>query len=203
MTIRMVVMTLTASLSLPVLAQTTQPSAPAGTKAAPAANTTAPAAATAAPASNAAPQAAGQAQITAGAQVSGPQGAPVGTIASVDGDFAVVKTDKYDVRLPKTSFAAGPNGLVIGLSRDALNASVEQSLGKLDDVLKAGASVNGAQGTPVGTVEAVEGDLVTVKLTSGKSVRLPKSGFAPGPNGLVIGLTAQQLEQAAAGAGGG
>lgn len=191
MTIRTVIVTLTASLSLPVLAQTTQPAPPAGNTAAPAANAAAPAANTA-----------GQAQISAGAQVSGPQGAPVGTIASVDGDFAVVKTDKHEVRLPKTAFAAGPNGLVIGLSREALNASVEQSLGKLDDVLKAGAAVSGAQGAAVGTVQAVEGDLVTVKLTSGKSVRLPKSGFAPGPNGLVIGLTAQQLEQAAGGTGG-
>ena len=138
-------------------------------------------------------------EISTGAQVSGPQGAPVGTIAAVGAEYATVKTDKYEVRLPKTAFAKGPNGLAIGLSRDALNATVEQSLGKLDDALKAGATLYGAQGATIGTVETVEGDLVTVKLASGKKVRLPKSGFAPGPNGPVVGLTAEQLEAQAGG----
>lgn len=151
------------------------------------------------PAAAAAPAAAPQ--ITAGASVYGPGGNPVGTIASAGADFGVVKTDKHEVRLPSTAFAARPEGgLVIGLSRDDLNASVEQALAKLTEMLKPGSTVYGAQGGTVGTVSAVEAELVTVKLASGKAVRLPKSGFAPGPQGLVIGFTAEQLEaQAAAG----
>jgi hypothetical protein len=140
-------------------------------------------------------------QITAGATVSGPQGAPVGTIASVGAGFAIVKTDKHEVRLPDSAFAKGPNGLVIGLSRDALNASVEQALANLNQLLTPGAAVYGAQGASLGTVETVEAELVTLKLASGKLVRLPKSGFAPGPQGLVVGLTAQQLEAQAGAAG--
>jgi hypothetical protein len=161
--------------------------------AAPAAAQTALAAAQAAPAASPA--------ITAGAAVAGPQGGPVGTIASVGADFAILKTDKHEVRLPKSAFASGSNGLVIGLSRDALNASVEQALASLNQLLTPNSPVYGAQGAALGTVETVENDLVTLKLTSGKMVRLPKSGFAPGPNGLVIGLTAEQLEAQAGAAG--
>lgn len=157
----------------------------------------APAFAQAAPAPAAAAPA--QPNVVTGANVVGPDGGPVGTIASVEGDYAVLKTDKHDVRLPKTAFGARPDGLAIGLTREALNAQVEQSMGKLDDLLKPGTAVAGAQGAPLGTVDAVEGDLVTLKLASGKLVRLPKSGFGQGPNGLVIGLTAQQLAAQAGG----
>ncbi len=37
-----------------------------------------------------------------------------------------------------------------------------------------------------------------MKLTSGKLVRLPRAAIAPGPNGGVIGMTAAELEAAAA-----
>ena len=152
--------------------------------------TAAPALAQASPA----PAAEAQANVAAGATVVDPEGGAVGTIASVEGDYAVLKTDKHEVRLPKSAFGARPDGLAIGLTRDALNAQVEQAAGKLDEALKPGAAVAGAQGNPLGTIDAVEGDLVTVKLSSGKAVRLPKAGFALGPNGLVISLTAEQLE---------
>jgi preprotein translocase subunit YajC len=140
--------------------------------------------------------------ITVGANVVGPGGNPVGTIAQAGADFAVVKTDKHEVRLPKTAFAARPEGgLVIGLSRDELNASVEQALAKLTELMKPGSTVYGTQGGTIGTIDKVEAELVTVNLASGKAVRLPKSGFAPGPQGLVVGFTVEQLEAQAAAAG--
>lgn len=149
---------------------------------------------TAAPAASAAAPA-----LAAGTAVVDPDGGAVGTITSVDGEFAVVKTDKHEVRLAKTAFAARPEGVSIGLSRDALNASVEQSLGSLDEKLQAGTTVAGAGGNPLGTVASVEGDLVTLKLASGKMVRLPKTGFAPTPTGLMIGMSGADLEAQAGG----
>lgn len=169
---------------------------------APAASATPAPAATPTPAATATPAAGGAVQFTNGGAVVGPDGSAVGTIASSGADFAVVKTDKHEVRLPRSAFAAGPNGLVIGLSRDQLNAQVEQAQAKAAEALKAGAVVNGSGGAQAGTIEKVEGDLVTVKLTSGKMVRLPKNAIAAGPNGLVIGMTAEQLEAQAAAAGG-
>ena len=142
----------------------------------------------------AAPAASATAQIAAGAQVVDPNGNPVGTITSIGPNFVVLKTDKHDVRLSKESFAARPKGLTFSMTREQLNASVEQSMANIDQLLTPGAIVRDRQRATVGTIETVEGDLVTLKLPSGAMVRLQKSGFAPGPNGPVIGMTAQQLE---------
>lgn len=142
-----------------------------------------------------------QAQLVAGAPVVDTQGAPVGTVTSVGPDYVGVRTDKYEVRLPKASFGARDGSWSITLSRADLNASVEKSLGNVDELLKQGTAVAGAQRTPIGTVDSVEGDLVTVKLLDGKLIRLQKSAFGPGPNGLVIGLTAEQLRAQTGGAG--
>jgi preprotein translocase subunit YajC len=134
------------------------------------------------------------AEIVAGTPVIDPSGNPVGTIASVGPSFVVLKTDKHEVRLSKESFAFRPKGLMFSMTKDQLNAQVEQSVANLDQLLTPGAMVHDRQRAMVGTIEAVEGDLVTLKLASGAKVRLPKSGFAPGPNGAVVGMTAQQLE---------
>jgi preprotein translocase subunit YajC len=186
--------TAVAAIGAPALSQT--PTTPAST--APAATSPA---ATPAPAATAQPQAAGaQVQLTTGTQVIGPDAQPVGTITTTDARFATVKTDKHEVRLPLASFGAAPNGVAIGMTRDQLNASVEQAAVNIDSVLKAGATVRDPQGGVVGTVDATEGDLVTLKLASGKAVRLPKSGFAVGQAGPVVGMTAAQLEAQVAGA---
>jgi preprotein translocase subunit YajC len=153
--------------------------------------TGAPALAQAAPAGAAASS---SAEIVAGTQVVDPNGGPVGTISSVGPNYVVLKTDKHEVRLSKDSFAFLPKGLTFSMTRDQLNAQVEQSVANLDQLLTPGAMVHDRQRAMVGTIEAVEGDLVTLKLASGTMVRLPKSGFAPGPNGPVIGMTAAQLQ---------
>lgn len=182
--------TFAALTTVPALAQTAAPASAPSPAASPSATAQAATAAPAAPA------------IAAGANVFGPGGSPVGTIASAGADFAVVKTDKHEVRLPKTAFAARPEGgLVIGLSRDELNASVDQAMAKLAEQMKPGSTIYGTQGGTIGTIDKVEAELVTVKLASGKMVRLPKSGFGPGPQGLVVGFTVEQLEAQAGAAG--
>lgn len=148
----------------------------------------------------AAQQAAAQANMTAGAKVSDASGGEVGTISKVDGQFVILKTDKHEVRLPVTSFTAHEGGFLFGMTRDQLNAEVERTLAAANAKIVAGASVSGSQGGSVGTIEAVEDEFVTVKLVSGKKVRLPRAAVAPGPNGAVIGMTVAELEAAAAGA---
>jgi preprotein translocase subunit YajC len=144
-----------------------------------------------------APAAAG---FTAGAKVSDTAGAEVGTITNVDGDYVILKTDKHEVRLPKASFTAHEGGFIMAMTRDQVNAAVEQSLASAAEKIVVGASITGSQGGAVGTIDALDDQFVTVKLASGKLVRLPRSGIAPGPNGPVIGMTVAELE-AAAGAG--
>jgi preprotein translocase subunit YajC len=141
------------------------------------------------------------AAISAGTAVKDGQGGDVGTVARVDGDFYVVKTDKHEVRLPKASFTPANGTLLFGLTRDQLNAEVDKQMAAAKAAVTVGASVSGSGGTPVGTVAAVDEQFVTLKLASGGSVRLPRSGVGPGPNGLVVGVTAAELEKAAAAAG--
>lgn len=175
------------------LAQATPAAAPpAGTPAA----TTAPAAG--------APAATPSGSLAAGAKVLDTSGGTVGTIDSIDGDYAVLATAKSKVRLPKTSFAMGPNGPVIAMTAAQIDAAAAQAAPAQTAAATAkpnvaqGAAVADMQGGSVGTVAAVDGQFATVQLTSGTKVRLPVSAFAAGDNGgLKIAMTAQQLGAAA------
>jgi len=160
-----------AFMALPAFAQATQsPPATAG-----------------APASSAA-------NVTVGASVVDTKGQPVGTIESVNGANAVLSTGTAKAAIPVSSFAKGPNGLVVGISKADLEAQVAQATKPRE--ISVGMAVSGPQGNPVGKVEAVTGDMVTVATANSKA-QLPKTAFAQGPNGLVIGMTAEQLDAAA------
>jgi preprotein translocase subunit YajC len=137
------------------------------------------------------------ASITTGMSVRDTAGAEVGTVASVDGQYLVVKTDRHEVRLPVTSFTPSNGTLLFGMTRDQLNAEVDKAKAAADAKIVAGAAVTGAGGAAVGTIEAVDAEFVTLKLPSGKSVRLPRKGVAGAPNGVVTSLTAAELEAAA------
>jgi preprotein translocase subunit YajC len=146
------------------------------------------------PAAQAAPAAA--ANVTVGATVSDTTGGAVGTIESVSGGNAVLSTGKVKAQIPVSSFAQGPNGLIIGITKADLDAKAATP-----PQIAVGAAVSDPKGGAVGKVTAVAGDLVTVA-TAKAQVQLPKSAFAQGPSGLVIALTADQLEAAAKAAGG-
>jgi rRNA processing protein Gar1 len=138
--------------------------------------------------------------VAAGAAVYDASGAQVGTIDSVSGGNAVVSTGSVKAALPMTSFAKGDKGLVISMSKADLEAAVSKATKPAE--IAVGTPVNDQSGGKVGTVAAVAGDLVTVATANSKA-QLPKSAFAQGPNGLVIAMTATQLDVAAKAAGGG
>jgi hypothetical protein len=141
--------------------------------------------------------AAGQAGFAVGAKVIDTAGAEVGTVTKVDGDTLIVKTDKHEVALPRSSFTAGDKGLLFALTQAQLNAEVEKSLAAQGPVLTVGATVYDPQGGVVGTVEAFDATLATVKLPN-LTVKLPVEAFVRGPNGPMIGETAASLEAKAA-----
>jgi preprotein translocase subunit YajC len=142
-----------------------------------------------------------QAGLAAGAQVRDTNGGEVGTITKVDGQFVILKTDKHEVRLPVASFTAHEGHFLMAMTRDQLNAEVDKTKAAVSANLAAGATVVGSQGSTVGTVTAIDAQFVTLKLTSGKEVRLPRNAVAANATGGVIGMTAAELEAAAAGAG--
>jgi hypothetical protein len=137
------------------------------------------------------------AAVTAGAVVKDTSGGVVGTIVKVEGDQLTLKTDKHEVRLPVASFTATDGGALFGMTQAQLNAEVDKTAAAAAAQIVVGATVKGAAGATVGTIEALDAQLVTLKLTSGKSVRLPRSAVGGGPTGPVIGLTAEEIEAAA------
>ena len=144
--------------------------------------------------------AAASGKIATGAAVVDTKGGSVGTIASVDGDFATLDTGTNKVRMPTSSFAAGPTGPVIAMTKAEVDAAAsgaaEQDKAALAAMLKPGTKVMDTQGGSVGTIEANDGALVTVA-TGKTKAKLPTSAFAKGASGPVIAMTAAQLEAAA------
>lgn len=63
------------------------------------------------------------ASVTAGASVKGPKGEPVGTIKSVDAQYAVLDTGTKQAKLPLSAFATTDSGLVIGMTKAQLEAA--------------------------------------------------------------------------------
>ena len=132
--------------------------------------------------------------FTVGAQVLDSQGNPVGTVTAVNGDVVTVKTDKLDANLGKASFASQDGKLYVGMSQAELNAVVEKDQAAAAASLAVGAPVKGTGGADIGTIEAIDTEFVTLKLTSSKSVRIPRAGIAGSAQGAVIGLTLADLE---------
>ncbi|WP_420142049.1 hypothetical protein [Sphingomonas sp.] len=164
------------AMTAPALAQETAP-----------ADTTS----TSATATAAAPSA-GPVSVTQGMSVVDASGATVGTIESVTAQGAVVSTGTAKAALPLNAFAKRDNGVAISMTKAQLEQAVSAAPAPQ---IQVGAVVNDTSGGKVGTVEAVNGDQVTVATATAKAA-LPKNAFAQGPSGLVIGMTAAQLEAA-------
>lgn len=142
--------------------------------------------------------AAGQARsVAVGASVKDPAGGQVGTVTAVNAQTVTVKTDRHEVQLPIGSFTPHQGSLLIALTRDQLNAEVEKSMAAAQAMLAPGVTVRGSAGAVLGTLEAIDAQFATLKLTSGKVVRLPRAGIAPGKDGAVVGISAAELNAAA------
>lgn len=132
---------------------------------------------------------------TAGQQVIDTSGAAVGTVVRVDGGNVIVKTDKHEVALPKTSFTPNEGKLLFGMTQAQLNAEVEKSLAAANASIAAGATVQGLGGTDLGKIEAVDSGNVTIALQSGKKFQVSATSLRGNADGTVtIGYTAEQLD---------
>lgn len=145
-----------------------------------------------------APGANAAAGVAAGATVYDAQGDVVGTIASTDGTNAVVDTGTVKAALAVSSFGTGPKGPTLGLTKAQLEAAAQQQAGgsaEFKAKLVPGAAVYGSGGTELGKIKEADDQFVTLTTSSGDA-RLPISAFGPGPKGVTIGLTAEQLQAA-------
>ncbi|HEX5184333.1 MAG TPA: hypothetical protein VFW19_14435, partial [Allosphingosinicella sp.] len=117
--------------------------------------------------------------MTVGMAVKDTQGGDVGTVTKVEPGFVTVKTDKHEARLPSTSFSPHNGTLLFAMTRDQLNAAIEQQLAAQQSNIAPGAAVTDPAGGAVGTITAVDAQFVTVKLVSGTQVQLPRASVSP------------------------
>lgn len=142
---------------------------------------------------------------TVGATVYGSAGSPVGTIESVSADAVVINTGTNRLALPPASIGTSEKGLAIGLTKEQLDAQAATAAASaatdLKSKLVAGAAVSARDGTTqLGKVKTADDQFVTVTTARG-DVRLPIAGFGLGPNGVILGMTANEFNTAVGGAG--
>jgi hypothetical protein len=143
-----------------------------------------------------------QAGITIGMQVTDAGGAPVGVVVGMKDGNLLVKTDKHEALLPKTSFTVAKGKLLFGMTQAQLDAQIEQSLAAANAAIAAGATVKGVGGAQVGTIESVADGKATIALTSGKKIAVPQEGLRGNADGTVtIGYSSAQLEALVSGDG--
>ena len=70
------------------------------------------------------------ADITAGASLRDIKGVPIGTIASVDSNQAVVDTGQTKIGVPLMAFGKDDKGLLLGMTADKFNQLVAQAHAK-------------------------------------------------------------------------
>jgi preprotein translocase subunit YajC len=139
-------------------------------------------------------------KLAIGATIYDPQGGQVGTIESVINGSVVIDTGNHKATLPKSAFGTGDKGPTITATKAQVDALVAASIQKADAALIAalvpGAEVRGKSGALVGTIKEVTGDQILLDRPGGPVV-LTSRAFATGPQGLVISMTAAELEAAA------
>ena len=146
-----------------------------------------------------------QGQVAAGATVYGPQGNPVGTIVSVENGQAVIDTGTHKVPLALESYGEGDKGPTITVTKDQLNAMVEEALTKAkaarDAALVVGASVMAADHAPLGKIVEIQGDNIVIARGGDetKKVTLLREYFDASDHGLMARLTNAQIDAAMAG----
>ncbi|WP_193752961.1 hypothetical protein [Sphingomonas endophytica] len=143
--------------------------------------------------------------VSAGATVYDTSGGVVGTIDSTDGTNAVINTGTVKAAVPLTSLGKGAQGPVLAMTKAQLDAAAGQQQAQANAEFKSklvpGATVYGTGGAQLGTIKSVDASGVTLTTADGDAV-LPVTGFGPGPQGILLGMTAAQLKAAMSAAGG-
>jgi hypothetical protein len=136
-----------------------------------------------------------QAGIVPGMQVTDAAGGTVGTVTAIKGDNLLLKTDKHEAMLPKSSFTVAKGKLLFGMTQSQLDAEIEKGMAAANAAIAAGAAVKGVAGTQLGTIESVADGQVTIALQDGKKIAVAQEGLRGNPDGTVtIGYSAAQLE---------
>lgn len=142
--------------------------------------------------------------ITVGTAIVDDAGNPVGNVVSIQGSDVIVRTDRHEARIPRSSLWVSRGRVVLSMTRAQLNAAVERltpppvvQAQSAPVQIAPGTVVLGTAGAVAGTIEAVGQDNITLRLTSGQSVNIPRSAVGATAQGGVISITAEELQRRA------
>lgn len=155
-----------------------------------------------APQTQAAPAAA--AAPTVGATIYDSAGVSLGTVASITPQAVILNTGTAQVPVPPASIGKTDKGFAMAMTKADLDAAVATSQAQAQAAVKAklvpGTAVSGLQGASLGTIKAADAEFVTLTTAKG-DVKLPIAGFSADASGkVIVGITADQLAAATAGA---
>ncbi|MBW0144946.1 hypothetical protein [Sphingomicrobium clamense] len=124
-----------------------------------------------------------------------PQGEKVGHMVSMDTETGMItlKTDKYEIVLPKTSFTPNGETMMIAMTQAELNAEVERGKKELADTVSIGRDVRDADLVAAGTIEAMTADAAMIRLTNNTVVAVPLNGITPHLEGAILGYRVADL----------
>jgi hypothetical protein len=148
------------------------------------------------------------ADIKVGAPLRDVDGKPIGKVDSVAADGVVIDAGQSKVKVPLVAFGVDNNGLVLGITSAKFNEIVAKAhaanasaapakpaphAASASDIV-AGAALRDVNGQTVGKITGVSADGATVD-TGKTKVKLPLDAFGVDSSGLVIGITAQKLDE--------
>ncbi|MES2903834.1 MAG: hypothetical protein V4696_06595 [Pseudomonadota bacterium] len=124
------------------------------------------------------------------------KGGAVGTITALAADGVTVKTDRHLAVIPRSGVIVNKDKAIIGMTQVELNAQIEMAIAAAPKLeLAVGGTVKGSAGTSIGTLDAVSAESVTIKLSDGKLIAIPRTSIAAeSGGGGKIALTAAQLD---------
>lgn len=135
--------------------------------------------------------------ITVGTNVVDDAGNPVGDIISIQGSDVIVRTNRHEARIPRSSLWVNRGRVVLSMTRAQLNAAVDRLTPPPPVQIAPGIVVLGSEGAVAGTIEAVEQDNIILRLTSGQSVSIPRAAVGATAEGGVMSITAEELQHRA------
>ncbi|WP_230630869.1 hypothetical protein [Sphingomonas sp. Leaf37] len=144
---------------------------------------------------------------TVGATIYDSAGVALGTVASITPQAIVLNTGTVQVPVPPTSIGKTDKGFAMAMTKADLDAAVASSQAQAQAAVKAkltpGTAVSGLNGASLGTIKTADDQFVTVTTAKG-DVKLPIAGFSADASGkVIVGITADQLAAATAGASAG
>ncbi|USU05771.1 hypothetical protein NF699_03475 [Sphingomonadaceae bacterium OTU29LAMAA1] len=144
---------------------------------------------------------------TVGATIYDSAGVALGTVASITPQAIVLNTGTAQVPVPPTSIGKTDKGFAMAMTKADLDAAVASSQAQAQAAVKAkltpGTAVSGLNGASLGTIKTADDQFVTVTTAKG-DVKLPIAGFSADASGkVIVGITADQLAAATAGASAG